>query len=68
MVQGENLCELVRQYPFVFDKSQKSYKEKDVEENAWQEIISALDFLSTSKSYQTTFQSKTSSKANVFFA
>ena len=51
MVQGENLCELVRQYPFVFDKSHKSYKEKVVEENAWQEIISAFDFLSTGKSY-----------------
>ena len=25
------------------------YKEKDVEENAWQEIASPLDFLSTGK-------------------
>ena len=49
-VQEENLCELVRQYPVIFDKSHKGYKEKEVEENAWQEIASALDFLSTGKS------------------
>ena len=49
-VQEENLCELVRQYPVIFDKSHKGYKEKEVEENAWQEIASALDFLSIGKS------------------
>ena len=32
--QEENLCELVRQYPVIFDKCHKGYKEKDVEENA----------------------------------
>ena len=50
IVQEENLCELVRQYPVIFDKSHKGYKGKDVEQNAWQEIASALDFLSTAKS------------------
>ena len=50
IVQEENLCELVRQYPVVFDKSHKSYREKDGEENEWQEIASALDFLFTGKS------------------
>ena len=50
IVQKENLCELVRQYPVIYDKSYKGYKEKNVEENAWQEIASALDFLSSSKS------------------
>ena len=34
-----------------FDKSHKGYQEKDVKENTWQEIASALDFLSTGKSY-----------------
>ena len=33
-----------------FDKSHKGYQEKDVKENAWQEINSVLDFLSTGKS------------------
>ena len=41
---------LVCQYPVIFDKSHKGYEEKDVEENAWQEIASAFDFLSTGKS------------------
>ena len=38
------------QYPLIFDKSHKGYRAKDVEENAWQEIASAIDFLSTGKS------------------
>ena len=50
IVKEENFCELVRQYPLIFDKSHKGYKAKDVEENAWQEITSAIDFLSTGKS------------------
>ena len=28
VVQEENLCELARQYPVIFDKFHKSYKEK----------------------------------------
>ena len=50
IVQKENICELVRQYPAIIDKSHKGYTEKNLEEDAWQEIASALDFLSTSKS------------------
>ena len=34
IVQEENLCELVCQYPVIFDKSHKCYKEKHVEEKA----------------------------------
>ena len=67
IVQEENLCKLVRQYPVVFDKSQKGYKEKDVEENAWQEVAFALNFLLTGKSCQTPFQSETFLKVIVFF-
>ena len=48
--QKENLCELVRQYPVIFDKSHKGCKEKYKEENAWEEIGSVLYFLSTCKS------------------
>ena len=50
IVHEENMFESVCQYPVIFDKSHKGYKKKDVEENAWQEITSALDFLSTGKS------------------
>ena len=28
LVQGENICELNRQFPVIFDKSYKEYKEK----------------------------------------
>ena len=50
IVQEENLCELPLQYSFICDISHKGYEEKDVEENAWQKIASALGFLSTGKS------------------
>ena len=40
IVQEENLCELVRQYPVIFDNSHKGYKEKDVEENAFYRLVS----------------------------
>ena len=43
--QEENLCELVRQFPFIFDKSHKEYKEKHTEVNAWNEIANSLDFI-----------------------
>ena len=38
-------CELVRQFPVMFDKSHKRYKEKDAEVNAWHEISNSLDFV-----------------------
>ena len=50
IVQEENLCQLAWQYPVIFDKSHKGCKEGDVKENAWEEIVSALDFLLTGKS------------------
>ena len=43
--QEENLWELVRQFPVIFDKSHKGYKEKDAEVNAWNEIANSLDFI-----------------------
>ena len=45
IVQEENLCELVRQVPVIFDKFRKGYKEKDAEPNAWNEIANFLDFV-----------------------
>ena len=44
IAQEESLGELVCQYTVILDKSDKGYKEKDVEEITWQEITSALDF------------------------
>ena len=45
IVQEENLCELVWQFPVIFDKSHKGHKEKDAEVNAWSEIANSLDFI-----------------------
>ena len=42
IVQEENLCELVHQFPVIFDKG---YKEKDAEVNAWNEIANSLDLI-----------------------
>ena len=49
LVQVENLCELVRQYPILFDKSQKGYKERDAVSNAWEEVASSLEFIHDGK-------------------
>ena len=45
IVQEENLCELVRQFPVIFYKFQKGYKEKDAEVNTQNEIANFLDFI-----------------------
>ena len=46
----ELLCEKIRQFPVLFDKSHKGYKEKVAVENAWNEVPETkyetfLDFL-----------------------
>ena len=46
IAQQENLCELVCQFPVIFYKSHKGYKEKHVEVNVWNEIANSLDFIS----------------------
>ena len=43
--EEEKLCEVVRDYPILYDKSQKGYKERDAVENAWNEVSSLLDFV-----------------------
>ena len=43
--EDEILSEKVRLYPCLYDKSHKSYKEKDVVQNAWQEIAEELEFI-----------------------
>lgn len=48
--QEEILCEKVRSYPILYDKSHKGYKEKDAVENAWNELALELEFLENGKS------------------
>ena len=43
--QEELLAEKVKQYPCLFDKSKKAYKERDVVKNAWEAVASSLEFV-----------------------
>lgn len=43
--QEELLCEKVREYKILYDKTQKGYKEKVAVENAWKEVAEALNFV-----------------------
>ena len=51
IVQEQNLHDLVRQFPVIFDTSYKGYKEKDPEVNAWNEISNSLDFIPDGRYY-----------------
>lgn len=44
----ELLCEKLREFPVLFDKSHKGYKEKVAVENAWNEVADGLDFIENS--------------------
>ena len=46
LIQKENLCEIIHNYPVIFDKSCKGQKERDVITNAWEEIANSLEFIS----------------------
>ena len=37
--------EQIRNYPCLYDKSEKSYKERDVNKNAWSKVAEELNFL-----------------------
>ena len=43
--QEESLAKKVKKYPWLFDKSQKTYKERDVVKNAWETLSSELPFI-----------------------
>ena len=43
--EEELLCEKVRDYPVLYDKSHKGYKEKVAVENGWREVAESLDFV-----------------------
>ena len=42
--EEEILGEKVKEYPALYDKTAKGYKEKDVVENAWRKVAESLDF------------------------
>ena len=40
--------EQIRTYPCLYDKSKTSYKERDVNRNAWSKVAEKLDFIQNS--------------------
>ena len=49
IVQEEQLCEVVRSYPVIYDKSHKGYKERDAVANAWKDVANSLEFIPNGK-------------------
>ena len=45
LVEEEKLSETVRNFPVLYDKSKKGYKERDAVKNAWTEVARSLDFI-----------------------
>ena len=47
--EEEILAEKVKQFPVLYDKTVKGYKEKDIVKNAWDNVAESLDFVENSK-------------------
>ena len=47
--ENEELVETVRTFPCLYDKSKKEYKDKNVVQNAWKEVVDQPDFIENSK-------------------
>ena len=54
-MKEETLAEAIRQFPVIFDKTEKGHKERDTVENAWREVVKDVDFLSDVKSAKLMF-------------
>ena len=48
--ENEELAEVIRKYPCLYDKSKKEYKDKNVMENTWKEVADQLDFIQNGES------------------
>ena len=48
--ENEELVEVIRKYPCLYDKSKKEYKDKYVTKNAWIEVADQLDFIQNCES------------------
>ena len=53
--EEEILSEKVKQFPVLYDKTVKGYKEKDVLKNAWDKVAESLDFVENSKNILYTY-------------
>jgi hypothetical protein len=51
LLDEEKLTETIRNYPVLYDKSHKGYKERDAVSNAWREVADVLDFVENGKNF-----------------
>ena len=49
--QEEVLAFRVKEYPCLFDKTDKGYKEKDCVANAWKEVADSLEFTENGENF-----------------
>lgn len=49
LLEEEKLTEKIKDYPILYDKSQKGYKERDAVNNAWRDVADGLDFIDSGK-------------------
>ena len=56
LIQEEELSELIRSYPVIYDKRDPSHKEKDVVANAWKEVVASCDFVHDEKTAEALFK------------
>ena len=53
--QEEVLAFRVKEYPCLFDKTDKGYKEKDCVANAWKEVADSLEFTENGENFNFVF-------------
>ena len=51
ILREEELSETVRGFRVLYDTSRKGFKEKDVVKNAWNGIVTPLEFIQTGNFY-----------------
>ena len=56
LVQEEELSELIRSFPVIYDKREPSHKEKDVVQNAWKAIVESCDFVNDERTAESLFK------------
>ena len=48
--EEEILCKKVKQYPVLYNKQQKGYREKDEVSNTWNAVAKDIEFIENGKS------------------
>ena len=53
--QEEVLASRIKEYPCLFDKTDKGYKEKDCVANAWKEVADSMEFTENGENFNFVF-------------